>query len=115
MIANKRFSLLLLNAGRAKVGAWNCGNFYKFKANSALFVEISIYYLFSISYHICSGQKNGYYTSECGLVSSVGMATTFSARRWVPYAGRAWVRILVVLDNDNLNPNPNKTLTLTKP
>ena len=35
-----------------------------------------------------------------GLVSSVG-------RRWVPYAGMAWVRILVVLDSEtNLSDLP---------
>ena len=37
---------------------------------------------------------------DCRLVSSVGMAAAFSARRWVPYAGRAWVQILVVLDSE---------------
>ena len=40
-------------------------------------------------------------------VSSVGMAAAFSARQWVPYAGRAWVRILVVLDSEsNLSDLP---------
>ena len=43
----------------------------------------------------------------CGLVSSVGMAAAFSARLWVPYAGRAGVRILVVLDSEtNLSDLP---------
>ena len=62
----------------------------------------------------CSVGNSAHHTAElttsiflCGLVSSVGMAAAFSARRWVPYAGRAWVRILVVLDSEgNLSDLP---------